>query len=66
MDSLDFVHMKPDNAVVKGSTMAKDAKATVRTLAEPGKVSCSLHQRWHERAELSLDLPKGRVQSRNG
>jgi hypothetical protein len=68
MDGLDFVHMKPDNAVIKDGTVtlrltgagaaAKEAKATVRALAEPGK-TYAVYIKGGVRAELSLDLPRG-------
>ncbi len=68
VDGLDFVHMKPDNSFVKDGTIttrligngsaAKEAKATVRALAEPGKAH-ALYIKGGVRAELLLDLPPG-------
>jgi Cellulase (glycosyl hydrolase family 5) len=68
MDGLDFVRMKPDNAVVKGGTVtsrlsgeaaaAKEAKTTVRALAEHGK-AYAVYVKGGVRAELSLELPRG-------
>jgi hypothetical protein len=68
MDGLDFVHMKPDNAVIQGGavtsrlsgdgTAAKEAKATVRALAEPGK-AYAIYVKGGVKAELSLELPRG-------
>jgi hypothetical protein len=58
MDGLDFVHMKPDNAVVKSATITKDAKATVRALAEPG-MTYAVYVKGGVKAELTLDLTKG-------
>jgi Cellulase (glycosyl hydrolase family 5) len=67
MDGLDFVHMKPDYTVIKdgaitsrltGDGSAKEAKATVRAVAEPGK-SYAVYVKGGRAAELSLELPKG-------
>jgi Cellulase (glycosyl hydrolase family 5) len=68
MDVLDFVHMKPDSAVVKNGAVtsqlsgddaaAKEAKATVRALAETGK-TYAIYVKGGVRADLSVELPRG-------
>ena len=69
MDGLDFVRMKPDNAVVKDGRItspltggdreaAREAKATVRALADPGK-AYAVYVKGGVRAELTLELPRG-------
>ena len=72
MDGLDFVHMKPDNGVIKDGTItshlvgqaasAKETMATVRALAEHGK-TYALYIKGGVRAELSLELPRGRYKA---
>ncbi len=72
MDGLDFVHMKPDNAVVKEGRItapltgdkraAKEVRATVRALAEPGK-AYAVYVKGGVKAELSLDLPRGKYRA---
>ena len=68
MDGLDFVRMKPDNAVVKEGRItaplkggdkgaAREAKVTARALVEPGKVYV-VYVKGGVRAELALDLPR--------
>jgi hypothetical protein len=65
MDDLDFVHMKPDNSVLKGGRITAslagnppEARATARALVEPGK-TYAVYVRGGSRAELALDLPAG-------
>ena len=69
MDGLDLAAMKPDNAVVKDGRVtapltggdkgsAKEAKATVRALVEPGK-AYAVYVKGGVQAELALDLPRG-------
>ena len=68
MDGLDFVHMKPDNGVIKGGAItsrlsgraasAKETRTTVRALADPGK-EYALYVKGGVRAELSLELLRG-------
>ena len=69
MDGFDLVAMKPDNAVVKDGRItalltggdkgsAKEAKATVRVLADPGK-AYAIYVKGGVQAELALDLPRG-------
>jgi hypothetical protein len=65
MDGLDFVHMKPDNAVIRGGRVTAaltgnpaEARVTARALVEPGKVY-AVYVRGGSRAELTLDLPAG-------
>ena len=72
MDGLDLVHMKPDNAVVREGTItapltgdkraSKEVKATVRALAEPGKVY-AVYVKGGVKAELSLALPRGKYRA---
>jgi hypothetical protein len=65
MDGLDFVHMKPDNAVVKGGRVTAglagnppEAQVTARALVEPGK-TYAVYVRGGSRADLALNLPAG-------
>jgi hypothetical protein len=65
MDGLDFVHMKPDNSVLKGGRITTalagnppEARATARALVEAGK-TYAVYVRGGSRAELALDLPAG-------
>ena len=69
LDGFDLVKMKPDNAIVKDGRItaplsagdrgsAKEAKATVRVLAEPGK-AYAVYVKGGVQAELALDLPRG-------
>jgi hypothetical protein len=64
MDSFDFVHMKPDNTVLKGGSITApleghEARATVRALVELGK-AYALYVRGGTQAELRLELPAGK------
>ncbi len=64
--------MKPDNAVVTEGTVqcrlngkgqaAKEAKATVRVLAERGR-AYAIYVRGVDDAELTLDLPEGKYRA---
>lgn len=69
MDGLDFVRMRPDNAVVKDGRItasltggdkggAREARATVRALVDPGK-AYAVYFKGGVQADLSLDLPRG-------
>src|SRR5205823_2067166 len=65
MDRLDFVRMRPNNAVIQGGTITAplagnppEARATVRALVEEGK-AYALYVRGGTHAELVLDLPPG-------
>jgi hypothetical protein len=68
MDGFDFVHMKPDNAVIVDGRVtaplggapgaAQEAKVTVRALVEPGK-QYAVYFKGGVKAELTLDLPRG-------
>jgi hypothetical protein len=65
MDHLDFVHMKPDNSVIKGGRVTApltgspaEARVTVRALVEPGK-AYAVYVRGGSRTELALELPAG-------
>jgi hypothetical protein len=66
LDGLDFVHMKPDNGVIKGGRITAalggnppEARATARALIAPGK-TYAVYVKGGVRAELVLDLPAGR------
>jgi hypothetical protein len=65
MDGLDFVHMKPDNGVLKGGRVTAalagsppEARVTARALVEPGK-AYAVYVRGGTRSELALELPAG-------
>jgi hypothetical protein len=65
IDGFDFVHMKPDNGVIKGGRITAplagnppEAKATVRALVEAGK-AYALYVRGGSQAEVVLELPAG-------
>jgi hypothetical protein len=69
MDGFDFVRMKPDNAVVTEGRItaplaggdkraAKEARATVRVLAEAGK-QYAIYVKGGEGAELTVEIPNG-------
>ncbi|MCI0540532.1 MAG: hypothetical protein L0Z50_35475 [Verrucomicrobiales bacterium] len=64
MDGLDFIKMKPNDAVIKTSRFAgpqaasPPVKPTARALAEPGK-AYAIYLRGGDQAELVLDLPAG-------
>ena len=73
MDGLDFVRMKPDNAVVKDGRIAaplaggdkgaaREAKATVRALVEPGK-AYAVYVKGGVQADVLLDLPRGKYRA---
>jgi hypothetical protein len=77
MDGLDFVHMKPDNAVIKGGRVTApltgnpaEARVTARALVAAGK-AYAVYVRGGTRAELAVDLPAGHyraewIDTRNG
>jgi hypothetical protein len=65
MDGFDFVHMKPDNGVVKGGRVTAalagsppEARVTARALVRPGK-AYAVYVRGGSRADLTLELPAG-------
>jgi hypothetical protein len=69
MDGLDFVHMHPDNGVIRGGTVQTSltgtparAEAATRVLAAPGK-AYAIYVRGGTRAELLLDLPAERYRA---
>lgn len=55
ISGLDFVHMKPDTAVIK---KVAPEKTSARALAEPGK-AYAVYVRGNGPATLTLDLPAG-------
>ncbi len=66
LEGLDFVHMKPENGVIKGGRITAplggnppEARATARALVQPGK-TYAVYVKGGVRAELVLDLPAGR------
>ncbi|HEY7119599.1 MAG TPA: putative collagen-binding domain-containing protein, partial [Tepidisphaeraceae bacterium] len=75
MDGLDFVHMKPMNAVVKGGraavaigqpsrsgSAARSGQISIRVLGQEGK-AYALYLHGGTSAELKLDLPAGKYQA---
>jgi hypothetical protein len=65
-EGFDFIHMRPDNSVVVGGTMAvplagavPEVKASVRVLAEPGK-AYALYVAGGTQVQVRLALPAGR------
>jgi hypothetical protein len=69
VDSLDFVHMKPDNSVIKGGRVTAvlagnpaEARVTARALVQPGK-AYAVYVRGGTRAELSLEMPAGKYRA---
>ncbi|HUS90749.1 MAG TPA: hypothetical protein VM695_02825 [Phycisphaerae bacterium] len=59
VNGLDFVKMRPDNAVIAGGV---PEKATARALVEPGR-QYAVYVRGGSRADLKLVLPKGRYKA---
>ncbi|UCD52250.1 MAG: polysaccharide lyase [Phycisphaerales bacterium] len=57
--TFDFVAMKPDNAVITGST---PEGTTARALVEPGR-AYAIYVKGNNLRELSLDLPAGPYQA---
>ena len=57
--SVDFIRMKPDNAVIKGGV---PPKATARALVERGK-QYAIYIKGGTRARLAIDLPSGRYRA---
>ncbi|HET6246420.1 MAG TPA: putative collagen-binding domain-containing protein [Tepidisphaeraceae bacterium] len=55
MESFDFIHMKPDNAIIKGGVQKG---TTARALAQPGK-QYAVYIKGGTHIDLQIDLPAG-------
>jgi hypothetical protein len=72
MDGFDLVHMKPDNEVVANGVItsrlsvkaaaAREAKATVRVLADAGK-AYAIYVNGGMQAQLTVELPEGKYRA---
>jgi hypothetical protein len=62
MDSLDLVHVRPDDRVIRSIKAARDKETPVgRALVDPGKTYV-VYLHGGSRAELTLELPRGAYQ----